>query len=579
MSMFQVVRSALKLYVATTRHFIQVQPLRTLALVFSSLVAQVALLLAFLLPIKIVLMLGSSRVPRYFPDFMRSLPREELVIYSCLTAVLAFVVYSVAQKFVSLGVDRVTSTLLENNNKITPLSNHVQMSSKIYKAYIDSLSSLSFILLAFSLINFLYEHLSYVVMVYIIIFLGATVAVAQMSPRFSGYLDKKLGKFLWFAGTLGFLVAFGFIVIDFLVPLDPPQFFFALIGLLFSRQLLIRFVALVQNIRSLYLSRSKSAALFFDGYIDDVKKSQNEGSVWEMFADGYAELWARQVLQEFLGGEVEAVKILRISSFRPGVFSCVVESYVGEANSSIYLLKLFSKEKTVIAEKEHYFLTENVLFGEAARYIGFTLVGDFRCHLYSWDNGDKIVRITREVRLFLEESCLRYEIPQRFASLYTNSHALLGQRVSKKMIDRLNIFASDDHRAPLNEVSDNFDFLTSAINRLPLQLVFPGVSGAIARADGEVLLLDHDAWRLEPLGFGWSIGDSDEEIHDLLLRASGLRGDIDDSLVSSVFLCKKMAEFEKKYRTQNFDAAIDCVISLSKRLAMLKRGQEVRTAV
>lgn len=56
--------------------FSRVVPFLTLAIVILTLVAQIASLLSFFLPLKMIILLGSEGMPRYFPAAFAQLDRD-----------------------------------------------------------------------------------------------------------------------------------------------------------------------------------------------------------------------------------------------------------------------------------------------------------------------------------------------------------------------------------------------------------------------------------------------------------------------------------------------------------------------
>lgn len=569
-SAFRNVKDSLVHYIYAAAELIGGQPVRVIVLVAASLVAQVALLLAFLLPIKIVLMLGSNHMPRYFPEFLSSVGRQELILFSCLAALASFLIYFLSQRFVESGTEKVTRRALRNNRKMVALSNQLQRSTRICRSYIQSLSGAAFVVLALAIIGFLYPALAIVISASLAFLMSFSLLTAQFSRKFSRYLDKNVQKYTRFMAVLAFLITFAFIISDFLVPLNPPHFFSALIGLLLSRQVFSRSVMLVQSVRS--LSRGTGAegvSIFVNRNINNppAQKSAYDGA-WQLLEPQRLESWLQAAVGGVIGGNVSALRVDWIRSFRPGVFSVAIDVNAGESLSrQCYRVKVFDESKLKVSEKEEYFLSSNPKLSSLVGFIGALNVGESRCQVYRWDSTARLIRSCVKSRVPVFKSAADYVLPRDFSELYLNTHSQLPERLAPEVLDKVSIFASDEDAAILDRVKSNLITIIKSISELPQQLVFLKYSSVISSPEGDHYPGDFDQWAVEPLGFGWPVEDSLDEFTGLFDEVASKRPDVETHMLGAVFLCKKLSEFERYFRAHNFDAAIDCIRLLERQVA------------
>src|SRR5699024_1263303 len=80
--------------------FLRVVPYATVIIVLLTLISQIAMLLASVLPLKVVLMLGSDGVPRYFPAFLTSLNRDVLIGVLTGGTIGFFIVHIISEKLI-----------------------------------------------------------------------------------------------------------------------------------------------------------------------------------------------------------------------------------------------------------------------------------------------------------------------------------------------------------------------------------------------------------------------------------------------------------------------------------------------
>ncbi|NER64022.1 hypothetical protein G3436_09105 [Pseudomonas sp. MAFF212427] len=81
--------------------FFRVAPLLTAASVGLTIASQLLFLVSFLLPLKVILLLGRETIPGYFPDFMVAFGRERLIVVLSVASVLFYFSHLVFDKLVA----------------------------------------------------------------------------------------------------------------------------------------------------------------------------------------------------------------------------------------------------------------------------------------------------------------------------------------------------------------------------------------------------------------------------------------------------------------------------------------------
>lgn len=116
-SIYNVISSAIYCYIATVKKFMGIKPWCTVRIVLVSLLSQAAMLVAFLLPIKVVILLGNPNIPSYFPEAWKTISRDQLVIGLAITAGVFFIISLLSQKKISKDVKAYSSFMLIRNEK------------------------------------------------------------------------------------------------------------------------------------------------------------------------------------------------------------------------------------------------------------------------------------------------------------------------------------------------------------------------------------------------------------------------------------------------------------------------------
>ena len=86
MSFGSLILMSLRWAVSIGSKLIRVAPGYTFSVIIFTLISQVSMLLAFFLPLKVIILLGSSRIPRYFPESWKSFDHDQLVITLAVAA-------------------------------------------------------------------------------------------------------------------------------------------------------------------------------------------------------------------------------------------------------------------------------------------------------------------------------------------------------------------------------------------------------------------------------------------------------------------------------------------------------------
>jgi hypothetical protein len=138
-AMLSNLRGAMRWVFSLGRRLISVVPVLTLYSVAATLVSQLALLLAFVLPLKVILLLGSEGIPRYFPEQFRAFDRESLILALSALALVLYVVHLFAERLIGVCVAGGSRKLLLRSRKMVWLQRPISASPAGWLAWCFSL--------------------------------------------------------------------------------------------------------------------------------------------------------------------------------------------------------------------------------------------------------------------------------------------------------------------------------------------------------------------------------------------------------------------------------------------------------
>lgn len=149
----------LRWYLSITHNFIKVLPVTTLCIVVLTLSSMLSQLLAFLLPIKVVVLLGSSDIPNYFPEFLKIHGLQALVQGLSCMAFVFYIAHLVSEKLINWLVFYASGEMLKHSGKLILLRDQKEMVEQSCKMVSRSLASVIFVSIAIGLLVIIYTDL------------------------------------------------------------------------------------------------------------------------------------------------------------------------------------------------------------------------------------------------------------------------------------------------------------------------------------------------------------------------------------------------------------------------------------
>ncbi|WP_287123971.1 hypothetical protein [Chromohalobacter sp.] len=486
--------------------FFRVVAVHTVTIVFLTLVSQVSTLLASILPLKVVILLGSDSIPRYFPQFFVGMGRDALIGSLSIATLGFFLVHLFSERLIERVTSIATSRLLAKSHKMILFENQDQVAASAYQRYSRALAGGVFITLALLGLGYFYFDVVLVLLSYVlIVFLMLWVAY-EKSSVIRERLDSKLRNFLNVAGGIGFFVSFGYLVSDFIF-WSPPGFIVAIVTLILSRQVMARIVGGVVDLAALRQQSVKLDALFFHGKALVSQSDRQDRTMWPLLHKQARNQWVSVVLGEFLGQNVEYV-----TCFWHQLGQANVAGLNVFCNGHIYLIKLFEVNRSSLALHEATLMGEGMKNIPSPRFVGVTKVQKFHCVVYAIPSGHKPeAREFKPLALSLRTQLLAVETPESTCHRYKRSRPMLWQRLDASLIERLGVaITCTDQQVVLNSFLNALPSLSKILQGLPLVLHQPDLARDMVWVsdDDTPLMLNWGRWSLEPVGAGWPEGEA-----------------------------------------------------------------------
>jgi len=542
----------------------QIVPGYTFLVVLGMLISQLSVLLAFFLPLKVIILLGSPDIPQYFPTSWRAFDRDYLVVAFSLAAIVFYLLHLFAERMISSFSELGAATILDKNNKMVLFENQEVISVGAYQRYVRSLAGIVFIGFSLIILWVIYPAVLLAIIVcslsiLVMLFLG--YGYNQSIKNKINTDSNRLGAA---SGSICFLLTFIFIVVDFLEA-PAPSIIVAIVSLLLIRQLMSRLTGIIIDLKTLYIQKAQVNALFLLGDLVVPDPTQKEKDFWLLLGSPSKEKWICEILKEVVGCHPAQLECRwnQIGFTDVVAFEVLAKDKVGKHLGS-FLVKLFNNNRKSIGRHEASLLMDG---GPALQFLGAGMVGKYHCNIFKWDGGTKIIPQQLKLkRLELFSRLIALEPDKQLIEQYARSHPMLPQRLSDNMLERLHLVAGD---SKLQEYVERLKLcivdLKIRLEALPIQILNPEIKpeNLHVTEDGELVAIHWGRWIMEPIGAGWPVREKELDLlEDALNTAKISRSTLAYISVRDLRLSALTFSFEQLYNRQKYISALELLPSV-----------------
>lgn len=568
--MFTVLRSV-RWLLSLGKKIGRVAFLQTLLIVCLTLVSQIAALLAAFLPLKVVILLGSEGIPRYLPPDLAALGRDTLIGLLCLGTLGVFVLHLLAEHVIGVTTAWGTRWVLQRSHKMALFENQDDLARDAYLRFSRIVAAAVFVFLSLFSLAFFYPAMATVQLVYLLFVALVFVAVVSFNAELERRLANvpaKLAALLNLLSGLGFFVAFGFLVADFLLR-SPPSVIFGIVALLLSRQILQKAATVVVDASVLFRQRARLDALFFHGKVLMPALTNEQTSLWSLMMPVRRADWVKPLLQEYTNytdGPIsfswQQTAVLNAASLRV------------EADCKVYLFKLFAANRNAVAIHESTLMLESVPELPAFPLLGVTQVGGLQCFIYERpaEPGIEIKNLIPVVAK-LNAKLVAIKPPVSLQMLYKRSRPMLWQRLDLQVLSNLEmaVDSSNDQKI-FKDLLEAYPLMVSRLQELPLYIHVPDIQPAdlYHHADGRVFFVNWTRWSLEPIGAGWLVvGIWFNELAAVFENAKAACPELSDYILEHVELAALCFALDQHCQRQQYCQALALAPKILDRLELL----------
>ncbi|WP_110666722.1 hypothetical protein [Salinicola halophilus] len=288
MNLFRASGRHLSWFVSVWRQLLRHTPFAAPMTAGMLLVSQLAQVVAFLLPLKVILLLGGNGIPRYFQGFVTMETRSLWIVLLCAGAVALFALSQLMDWLADRQSRRGALVVLDNARKITLINDQDAGVREQYRRLCEVMAEGATVIVGFGvglwLFPTLFGFLALVVIGMSLTTLGvASIGNTDRRHRTERWLAANSKGLLRVLGSSGFLLGFLFLVFEF-YRLPQLNLLIAIVSLILSRRIFQALTNFVNGQIRLAEHRRRVDAFFF--HEKQLESDAPKGGVrfWTLFA-------------------------------------------------------------------------------------------------------------------------------------------------------------------------------------------------------------------------------------------------------------------------------------------------------
>lgn len=527
----------------------RVAALHFLGSVFASLCSQVFQIAAFLLPLKVMILLGSPGVPRYFPSVLADVDRERLILMLAAAAVALYLAHLLMEFMGTLLAQTGGQRLVDCHQEQEPSAKQKKIALTFYRGFITFSSGSFFALGVLLFLGFVHPVLLWVVLGYFVLCFVVATWFFSWFPTFRESNSARFKRIIDILSAIGFLLVFGFLVADFLYG-AAEGLLLGILSLLLCRQMFSRLAMALKSIERLYSHRDRFASVcgvshtsassslgsgalegeLESDFLDDVASSDDmffkrgitptdarslsvsslneQPTFWQIISRDHGEDLLRQSLVR-AGAKGCSIEIKQLDEGLRGQLFLYVQCSRVRLPSDYFFFRALSCKKSKLAGRAIDILS--VYPGSGAPTVAdVSVCGSVTLHLYSCGGEATAVCEPQDIvacreQLFVE--AMRWPIPADL--MLSVENVSLVQRCGIRFWSRCQAFSrwlDADTQLLVDTFARNPDRLSRVLERLPLVVYNPDVTiGRVFKVKDSYKVTSWGRWTLEPLGSGWPL--------------------------------------------------------------------------
>lgn len=527
---------SIKWLLGILRAYMRVRPVATTAVIVLSVLSRVANLLAFLLPLKVILLAGSDGIPKYFTPFISAEDKLSWILGLAGAAVVSYLLTLIFGEFSKRLVDSGSSKVLEGANKLALVGKQREQARSNYSKVTQIAADGVFAIVCLAVLAVVSPVLLGVLVGLVIselVFTGVVLNSNRIAfiRGVRVYIDQSISEYLKILSSLNFMVGFFVILAPFLSGRDS-NILLAILAVLLVRRVLPALESVVVGIAGLYKQRHLVDPLVFRGRQSQKKESNENQLVREFFSKEARKALAEKVLAS-ARPELEVVDVSWQDSPITGAYTFVI---ICEGLDSVR--RVYLQQQVFPPSQAHLLGHEDLLFSMVKRrdLNGPEMLSRFRedsfeCQICDYGSGYAVQASEyKEALTGLVGDLWSFTPPRKLMKAFNSGRAPLSGRLTKGFVKRLAVAVDCDAEFRIfQQLQARLSDIRVRLERLPLHVFNPNVSRAniVRLRSGAFGFMGWTRWTIEPIGAGTPSVLERGRLMGMLERVNSRRRDLE----------------------------------------------------
>ena len=558
MWLFKESWSCIRWVLSAFKKFFSVTPYLVLLNVLLINLSSIAMMATFFLPLKVIFIIGSGKVPDYFADlFIQNISLNNLVFILSMVAIAFFALHRLTEYLIDILVQVGAHNLIVKSNKTDIFSKQKHLSRNFYKRTCNVLASILFVVFGFGVgVWLVFPPYAFLIIFLICIFVLSGIWYGKVYKK-----EKVVDNFPKIVNAWSgvcFLVFFGALIMYFITN-GVANILVAIVSIVLAKQVIQRAASALIDLVYLYRNRLKFNALFFYAAHFELGEEQLIAPFFKLTARGYKEVWIKKLLESEFGIELTSVNVCWHELGYSHMAGLVVEALKGKAVHEIYFLKLYGQNRESFAKKEVEILNRNWAKNlPSVKLLGVREVEGMTCLIGS-KLGQKVSG--QELELAYKEvvSNSWCVVPCAVTiEMLARSSPPLGVRLTWLAVSSVERACCDEHDLRIfNDFKKQFSKIIDIVNSQPVFCYESSLKMNLLYNNGEKYLHPNwGSWSIEPVGYGWKICDLDD-IERFHVFAMSRRKLLNKTCAKYTKLVALLSLFELHLRSHSYNSALD----------------------
>lgn len=559
----------------------RVNPSLTLITVTASGIGLITKLLAFLLPLKVILLAGSEGVPRYFQFFISPDDKWSWVVGLAIGAVASYVITLLLEALTERLSIRGGTKVMALANQMTFIRNQADIVSGYYGKVTEFAANIMFVFSGCLVIGILRPDLlaSLFTLVFLqYVFTGLVVSDPSKLNfnLLKSYVERNYKAYLKNLVSVNFLIGFLVVLSPYIVG-SGPNILVSLVAFIVMRQSLNALAHTFKLIIGLRQDRLQVDALFFP----QIQLEKPEGDDQKVLRDTFIKSRRLEILslqlqkEDLIKSDEEAKLVVKWADSGKADVNHIyvyISSNPRQDQNKKYLVQVYLPKRHLYPEWESFlfsYIERKELW--APELISSFEEGRFKCQLKEITNENLVpANRWREAHIRILQKHMQTQLPLGLLNAYRQSQPMMAERFSNDLLDRLNV-ALDERKEEiaLRETIEVLPKINKFIEQMPCYVLNPDLKrkNVVGSIDGEgVQILQWGSWSLEPVGAGIPDGISEGYKTNLINTVLELRKDIPSWInLEHVKLINEIYNVEDEISKGRLKSALKLLMKASKR--------------